>query len=112
MGSLCGKAPPSHPAPSESLSVYVGDYANDYYGNVRILQHHNALAMTLGPKATEIPLRHWDGNVFVYTPSGENAPDGSISKVTFTTGPSGPASVLAIEFYAESGMDRFVRGRD
>ena len=42
--------------------------------------------LTLGPDPghRHLPLRHWDGDVFVFTPLGENAPYGSISKLTFS----------------------------
>ena len=39
--------------------------------------------LTLGPDNQQFPLTHWDGQVFTMVPTGENAPDGSISAVTF-----------------------------
>ncbi len=109
-GSLVGKPPPARPAPPADLQSYVGDYANDYFGDARIAQHGDALTLKLGPQAVEVPMRHWDGNVFVYAPTtSENAMDGSVSKVTFTLGPSGAASALAVEFYEASGKGDFFR---
>jgi hypothetical protein len=109
VGSLSGKASPPHPSPSADLQSYVGVYENEYYGSAVILRSDSGLILKIGPEGSQYPLRHWDGPVFVYTPKGENAPDGSISAVTFTTGSLGHASALAIEFYADSGRGEFIR---
>jgi CubicO group peptidase (beta-lactamase class C family) len=111
-GSLRGKTPPGHPAPAAPLASYRGTYANDYYGAADILSRDGGLVLKIGPADKEFPLRHWDGNVFVFTPTGENAPDGSISAVTFTIDGADRASALAIEFFAGSGRGDFVRRRD
>lgn len=83
-GSLFGKAPPAHPARARPLNRYSGIYDNPYYGGARIDVLNGRLTLTLGPGAgtVHLPLRHWDGDVFVFMPAGENAPDGSISKLT------------------------------
>jgi hypothetical protein len=47
--------------------------------------------------------------VFTYTPSGEDANDGSISKVTFSPKSRARAAALDIEFYRDSGWSRFTR---
>ena len=108
-GSLVGRAPPPAPSPPADLRSYTGVYANDYYGPAVILRNSHGLVLKIGPDGSQYPLRHWNGPVFVYTPKGENAPDGSISAVTFTIGPPGHASAMTIEFYAESGRGQFVR---
>ena len=109
VGSLAGKAPPAIPSPPAELTSYEGVYQNDYYGPADILQSNHGLSLKIGPKGNLYPLRHWDGPVFVFTPDGENAPDGSVSAVTFASGPSRRAAALAIEFYADSGRSEFVR---
>ncbi len=109
-GSLTGKAPPSSPSPPADLQTYAGTYDNDYYGPAVILLSNKGLTLKIGPEGSQYPLRHWDGPVFVYAPTGENATDDSVSKVTFTAGNSGRASALEIEFYAASGKGEFVRG--
>ena len=109
VGSLHGKSPPANPAPAANLLSYEGTYANDYFGEARIAVRGDALALTIGPREMTFSLRHWDGNVFVYAPTGENAPDGSISKVTFAMDATGRASSMAIEFYADSGYGDFTR---
>jgi hypothetical protein len=108
-GSLRGKTPPANARPAAALESYAGDYANDYYGPARIEARGDGLVLTIGPNGMAFPLRHWNGDEFVYTPTGENAPDGSVSSVTFRMGTAGKASALAIEFYADSGMGDFVR---
>jgi hypothetical protein len=72
------------------------------------MRRNDALVLSLGPATQEYPLRHWDGDVFTYEPSGENANAGSISKATFTK-PSGQAKALVIETYQDSGWARFAR---
>jgi CubicO group peptidase (beta-lactamase class C family) len=109
LGALQGKEPPANPAPPAALKTYAGDYANAYFGDARILLRGDALVLRIGPAGMEFPLRHWDGNVFVYTPRGENAPDGSISRIDFTLNKSGAARSLAIEYYAPSGQGTFTR---
>ena len=108
-GSLAGKAPPAAPSPPAELQSYVGVYGNEYYGAAAILRSNDGLRLKIGPKGSQYPLRHWDGSVFVYTPDGENAPDGSLSAVTFTAGGSGRAPALTIEFYAASGWGEFIK---
>jgi hypothetical protein len=108
-GSLIGKAPPANPAPAASLTAYVGFYANDYVGDVAITQTDGALALKIGPGNLVFALRHWDGNAFVYMPSGENASDGSVSKASFIMDAAGRASGLTIEYFAASGRGDLVR---
>ena len=107
-GSLVGKTPPATSPPAD-LQSYAGVYENNYFGPATVLHSNSGLHLAIGPGDAQFWLRHWDGSVFVYTPTGENAPDGSLSKVTFTIGRSGRASELAIEFYADSGRAVFKR---
>jgi CubicO group peptidase (beta-lactamase class C family) len=109
VGSLVGEPPPQHPAPARQPETYTGTYYNDYFGDAGVTQHDDTLILSLGPKKAEYPLRHWDGDVFTYAPSGENAPARAISKVTFTTDAAGRATSLDIEFYRQSGWSRFAR---
>jgi CubicO group peptidase (beta-lactamase class C family) len=108
-GSLAGKPPPDHPAPAAALQTYAGVYTNDYVGDAEIVQRGDGLVLKLGPKGMEFPLRHWDGNEFVYTPVGENAPDGSVSTVTFKLGATGAAEAVNIEFFAAGGRGDLTR---
>jgi hypothetical protein len=109
VGTLAIKSPPAAPAPTPDPQARTGSYANDYYGPyygpAEIRLKDGTLAMTIGPRGTAFALRHWDGNVSTYTPSGENAPDGSIAALTFSTNPAS----FSNDLYNESGMNRFVR---
>jgi CubicO group peptidase (beta-lactamase class C family) len=108
-GSLVGKSPPEHPAAAAPLQAYTGVYGNAYFGDGVVARRGDALVLRLGPAKQEYALRHWDGNVFTFEPSGENANAGSISKVTFTMKSPGQAGALAIEFYQDTGWGRFTR---
>jgi len=108
-GALVGKGPPGHPAPGQALSVYAGVYANDYYGDAVVERGDKGLTLKLGPSGVSYALDHWDGNEFVFKPSSENAPDGSISAASFAVGPAGQSQTLTIELFNESGIGVFKR---
>ncbi|HEY5879685.1 MAG TPA: serine hydrolase [Nakamurella sp.] len=106
--SLVGQTPPANPAPASPNSAYVGTYQNDYVGPATISEAGAGLVLALGPQGQQFPLTHWDGQVFTMVPTGENAPDGSISAVTFdVTGDT--ASAMTIEFYDKEGLGVFRR---
>lgn len=107
-GALAGQTPPANPAPASPNSVYVGTYQNDYVGPATVSESGAGLVLALGPQGQQFPLTHWDGQVFTMVPTGENAPDGSISAVTFdVTGDT--ASAMTIEFYDKEGLGVFRR---
>lgn len=110
-GSLAGQTPPASPAPAAPNSAYVGTYQNDYVGAATVSEVGAGLVVTLGPDGQQFPLTHWDGQVFTMVPTGENAPEGSISAVTFegSDGASAPASTMTIEFYDKEGLGVFRR---
>ena len=108
-GSLVGKSPPEHPVAPAPLRAYTGVYGNAYFGDAKVMRRGDELVLGLGPADLEYPLHHWDGNVFTYVPSGENANAGSISKVTFTMKAPGQAGALAIERYQDTGWAEFAR---
>jgi CubicO group peptidase (beta-lactamase class C family) len=108
-GALVGKSPPEHPAPAGQPDGYAGTYHNDYFGDLVVERRGGSLLLLLGPKRTEYGLSHWDGNVFTFAPSGENANDGSISKVTFTLSAPGHADKVDVEFFDATGWGTFVR---
>jgi CubicO group peptidase (beta-lactamase class C family) len=109
VGALSGQSPPPNPRPPQALPLYAGVYGNDYFGAATIKPQDDGLVLSLGPRGISYPLRHWDGPVFVYAPGNENAPDGSVAAVTFTMGSSGAAASFTNEFYAETGLNSFVR---
>jgi hypothetical protein len=98
MGSLVGQKPPANPAPAEPLASYVGTYNNDYWGAARVTEKDGKLHLAVGTKL-DVPLDHWDGNVFTYSWVSENSPPGTISKATFD------GNKLTLEYY-----DTFKKG--
>jgi hypothetical protein len=98
MGSLVGQKPPANPAPAAPLASYVGTYNNDYWGPARVTEKDGKLQLALGTKLN-VPLDHWDGNVFTYSWVSENSPPGTVSKATFD------GSKLTLEYY-----DTFKKG--
>jgi len=100
--------PPADPAPASPNSAYVGTYRTDCVGPATVSQGGSALVLSLGPQGQQFPLTHWDGPVFTTVPTGENAPAGSISAVTFEiTGDL--ASAMTVEYDDKHGQGRFSR---
>jgi CubicO group peptidase (beta-lactamase class C family) len=102
-----GKAPAS-PSPALPLSAYAGSYANAYLGTATVTERQGTLWLALGPKQqAEFPLRHFDRDLFVYTPSPEipDAPAG----VTFRIGPDGSADQVTIEDLDDLGLGVLAR---
>jgi hypothetical protein len=67
------------------------------------------LILKLGPKPIEYNLRHWDRDVFIYQPVGENA--GGLSAVRFFIDPTGRADSVLIENLNIHGQGTFKRQR-
>ncbi|MBI1209649.1 MAG: serine hydrolase [Azospirillum sp.] len=108
-GSLVGQPPlPERVAPAD-ISPYLGTYGNEYYGAARIERREDRLVLGLGPVGIAYPLRPWDGDAFVFNPSSENQPDGSISLVTFRSKARGHFRSVTIEYLDANGMGTFVR---
>ncbi|MEO1133825.1 MAG: serine hydrolase, partial [Cyanobacteria bacterium J06639_1] len=105
---LAGKEPPINPAPAASHDTYIGRYENDYFGLATVAETDNGeLLLTLGPKAFEFPLSHWDGNVFSFLPTGENAL--GISAITFGSVSQDRATALTVEHLDELDLGTFQR---
>lgn len=103
VGSLVGKLPPANPAPGAPLSSYVGTYNNDYWGPARVTEKDGKLQLAMGSKL-DVPLTHWDGNVFTFSFVTENAPPGTISKAAFD------GDRLTLEYYDTFDKGTFTRG--
>ncbi|NEW48878.1 serine hydrolase [Nocardia cyriacigeorgica] len=103
IGELAGATPPADPAPAGSLPSYAGVYANAYYGPATVSEMGGALTLTLGPEDMDFPLTHWDGDTFIFTPPGENATPGTVSKATFDD------NRLVLEYYDKEGLGTFDR---
>ncbi|MFD0364458.1 serine hydrolase [Nocardia sp. GCM10030253] len=102
-GELVGKQPPSNPAAPQSLTSYTGTYSNDYWGPVTVSDTGGTLVLAIGPAGQTYPLKHWDGDIFTFELSDENAPPGTISKASFT------ADTLTLEYFDEDGLGTFKR---
>ncbi len=100
-GSLVGKEPPARPKPPADDDAYLGFYANAYFGDAVIARKGGNLILVMGNEGAKVyPLRHWDGDTFVFAPEGEDPPPGSLSRLDFQRA-KGKASALRIEYFAE-----------
>ena len=105
---LAGKTPPAHPVPANADAFYVGTYANDYFGNIQITSQGGSLHLIIGPEPFDYPLEHWDGNLFAFFPTGENAL--GITAATFNPNAgNNQAASVTLEYYNETGLGTFVR---
>jgi hypothetical protein len=104
VGSLVGQSPPADPEPPKPLADYTGVYDNEYFGPARIEENDGELALVIGPDDRTYPLTHWDGDVFTFPLSNENAPDGTMSKAVFT-----PDDVT-FEYWDTNGLGTFRKG--
>jgi hypothetical protein len=102
MGSLVGQNRPANPAPAASPASYVGTYQNDYWGPARITEKDGTLHLALGTKLN-VPLDHWDGNVFSYSWVSENSPPATISKASFD------GDKLILEYYDTFNKGAFTK---
>ena len=101
-GSLVGKQPPANATPAAPLASYVGTYNNDYWGPARVTEKDGRLQLALGTKLN-VPLTHWDGNVFTYSFVAENSPPGTVSTATFD------GDRLTLEYYDVMKNGTFTR---
>jgi CubicO group peptidase (beta-lactamase class C family) len=103
IGSLVGVPRPTHPAPPRPNAAYAGTYHNAYYGSMQVVDKGGTLELRIGPRPVIFRLTHWDGEVFTFMPTGENAPPGTISKASFSGGS------VVLEYYDGEGLGTFVR---
>lgn len=107
-GDLADKKRPASPADPNPLSEYAGTYHNDYFGPATVRVDDDRLIVELGPGGGyQVELSEWHGNTFAFVPTGENAPDGSLSSATF--GGSGAASTLTLEFFDAEKLGTWTR---
>ena len=107
-GELAGQTPPANPTPAAPNAAFVGTYQNDFWGPVTITESGSELVLTAGPNYQQFPLTHWDGSIFTMVPTGENAPDGSVSEVSFDLS-GDTASALTVEFWNQENLGTFRR---
>lgn len=102
-GSLVGVVRPNPPKPPQALSALAGTYRNNFHGPLLVTVSGNSLLLTLGGAPVRLPLAHWDGDVFTFTITTENAPPGTISKASFA------ANRVTLEYFDKEGLGTFVR---
>jgi CubicO group peptidase (beta-lactamase class C family) len=101
---------PAVPTPAERNSAYVGRYANNFFGDIDIIEKSGELAMLLGPHKQKVPMKHFDRDTFTCATEGENAV--GTTGVTFTMGSDGKAIKVLIEHLNETGEGIFKRASD
>ncbi|KWX60250.1 serine hydrolase [Mycobacterium sp. NAZ190054] len=101
-GALVGRERPADAKPPAPLSSYAGVYRNDYWGPATVTARDGRLQLTLGPRGS-FELTPWDGDVFTFPVSSENAPPGTVSAATFDAGR------LTLEYFDDEGKGVFTR---
>ena len=99
--------PPAKPSSALKLAAYTGNYANDFFGKIEIVEKQGVFTLHLGPKPMEFPLRHWDRDVFTYQPTGESA--GGPGGLRFSIAPDGQSDGVLIENLNINGQGTFSR---
>ena len=94
VGDLVGQTPPEDLDVGRTLSEYVGAYDNPYFGGAEIRQVESGLEFVFGPAEVTLAMTPWGSNRFAVAPQNENAPDGSISSLTFEEVQGEPASFV------------------
>jgi CubicO group peptidase (beta-lactamase class C family) len=94
--------PPAVASPAQPFQAYVGSYANDYVGEATIEDAGPELVLRLGPAGRRYALKHFDRDLFVYTPQPE-APTWP-SSLSFSLGPDGKASAVTIDDFNGDGL--------
>jgi CubicO group peptidase (beta-lactamase class C family) len=100
---------------------YVGQYANSYYGQLKVAVESGVLTLELGPagRTTKFPLNHFDGDTFSFESIGENAnglagaifaPGAGAAPGADAAAGGGTASSVRLDFYDQTGLGTFTRG--
>lgn len=108
MGHWAGERRPDSPVPHLPASAYAGRYGNAYFGEAEVTAEGDALILTVGPSRERHRLESWSSNSFTYRPGGENAPEGSLSEVSFEVA-DGHARAMTVEFLDENRLGTFRR---
>jgi len=56
--------PPAKASPAMPLEKYAGVYNNQVYGTMHIFEKNGGLFATMGSRKTEMPLQHWNRDIF------------------------------------------------
>ncbi len=98
--------PPVDQLPPLELDAYQGRFQNDYFGTLTVEAAVDGLIIRLGPDQTPYPLRHYDRDVFLYQPEGENA--GGESTVIFSLNSAALATSVTVENLDINNQGTFV----
>src|SRR4029453_7712559 len=101
---------PASPASSLKNSAYLGRYANDFFGEISVVEKDGALAIVQGPSNKTFPMQHYDRDTFTYETEGEN--EFGRTGITFTIGPEGNANQVVVENLNVRGEGTFKRVAD
>src|SRR6266496_2967824 len=99
--------PPGSPSPASKNSAYLGRYANDFFGDISIIEKDAGLTIVQGPKNKTFAMKHYDRDTFTYETEDENAV--GRSGITFTIGPDGKATQVVVENLNVRGEGTFKR---
>jgi len=100
-------ARPSSPTPAGAAEAYTGTYANDYFGPLTVSSEGESLAFSIGPEPKTFSLTHWNGDTFLFQPTGENS--GGPGTVIFERTEDEPSSSVTIPYLNGDGMGTFIR---
>ncbi len=106
LGFDYSKSPATHTPPLKN-EAYISSYANDFFGDISIIEKADGLAIVLGPKKMTFAMKHYDRDTFAYQTAGENAV--GTSGITFTIGPDGKATSVLVENLNAHGEGAFKR---
>jgi len=98
------KKPENASAPLD-LNKYTGVYSNAVYEDVVVELRGGALSVFLGPAKFELPLKHWDRDIFMY--SIPSLGEGSEGFVSFTQSADGLIKQMTIDMLQEDGCGVF-----
>ena len=81
---------------------------NAFYGPITIDVPGGSLHLHIGPAGkNDYVMTHWDGNVFSFFPTGENAL--GITAATFAPNTGSQATSLTLEYYNAQDLGVFTR---
>jgi hypothetical protein len=93
--------------PALDNAAYLGNYTNDYVGDIEVTVIDGDLAVVAGPAAVTYVLTHYDANTFTYIHDPE-LPD-FLESAVFEIGPDGTATELTMSGFDFDGLGTFQR---
>ena len=109
VGDLVDEQAPSAPDAPRDLADYEGTYDNAYFGPLTVSERDGRLVVAMGADdGYVLELRHWDGDAFAFVPTGENAPEGSLSSATFVQD-AGDVTGVTLQFFDTQGLGTWSR---